>query len=154
MKVFRLACCRLGRILLVSALMLSVLVSSAVGETVVLHQHGARRAHLHVLGSGDLLSAAAWSSRFGHIPNPRFALQSAPQRVRILAIVKIGSVFLSTPPGAGMDETGLISSQNCPPFSIAGLQDLPAVDTSTYLCPAVGRTASAVLLQRNHALLI
>jgi hypothetical protein len=155
MKMFRLVCCRLGRVLLVSALMSSTLVKSAVGEALVLHQHGVRRAHLHVLGYGDLLSTAAWSSRFGHSPCPKLALQTASQRVRILAIVTTGSIFLSAPRGAGIDETGVVSFQNCPPFSIAGPQEPPGVDSSAFLCSACsGRTASAVILLRNHTLLI
>jgi len=155
MKMYRIASCRLGRVLLVSALMSSTLVTSAVGEALVLHQHGDRHAHLHVLGCGDFLSTAASSSRFGHSPCPKLALQSAFQAVRILAIVKTGSVFVSMPRTTGIDEAGIVSPQNCPLVSIAEPQVPPAVDPPAFLClTRVDRTATAVILLLNHALLL
>lgn len=155
MKMFRLACCRPGRVLLVSALMSSTLITSAVGEAFVLHRHGVRRAHLHMLGYGDLLTTAASSSRFGHSQCPKLALQSASQGVQTLAIVTTGSVFVSTPSSTGIDETGLVSPQNCPLFAIAGPQDPPAVNSPASLCPAqFRRTSTAVILLRNHTLLL
>ncbi len=154
MKVFRSPCSRLGRVLLVSALMPSVLVKSAVGDVLVLHQHGLRRAHLHVLGSGDFLSAAA-SSRFGHSPLTQPLLQSASQNVRVLAVVAIGSVFVFGPHGSGIAEVGLLSLQNGPLVLSTGLQEAPIINSPQFSLPAqFGRTASAVLLLRNHTLLL
>jgi hypothetical protein len=155
MKMYRIASCRLGRALLVSALMSSTLVKSAVGEAFVLHQHGASRAHLHIMGYGDLLSTAASSSRFGHSACPKLALSSASQGVLTLAIVTTGSVFVSTPRGAGIDETGLVSPQSFPLFTIAEPQDPPVDNSPAFLCPAqFCRTASAVILLQNHTLLL
>ncbi len=155
MKVFRLTCCRLARVFLVSALMSSTLVTSAVGEALVLHQHGARHAHLHVLGYGDLLSNAAESSRFGHCSRPEPALRSASQRVRPLAIVTTGSVFVSTPRSTGIDEAGLVSPHHGPPVSMAASQGPQAVDSLVLLYPARAiRGASADILLRNHTLLL
>jgi hypothetical protein len=155
MKMFRLASCRLGRVLLVSALMSSTLVTSAVGEAMVLHQHGARRAHLHVLGRGDLLSTAASSSRFGHSPCSKLALQSASQGVRIFAIVRTGSVFVLTPRSTSIDAASLFSPHNCPPVSIAGPQEAPTIDSPVLLCCASsGRIPFVVILLQSHNLLI
>jgi len=155
MKVVRHACHRLGRILLVSAMMSSTLAKSAVGEALVLHEHGVLRAHLHVLGFGDLFSNVAKSSWFGHCPSPKPALQSASPRVRILAIVTTGSVFVSTPRSAGNDAAGADSLSSCPLVSIAGSQGAPTLDSPAFLCPArLGRTACTVILLRNHTLLL
>ncbi len=155
MKFFHATCCRLGRLLLVLALLSTALISGAVGDAIVLHQHGVRRAHLHVLAYGDLRSNAAWSSRFGHGSRPDLALQSCSQGVRILAIVTIGSVFVATPRGAGIDEAGPVSPLNCPLVAIAEPQEPSSVNFSSILCAAcVGRTASAVILLRNHTLLL
>ena len=155
MNVFRLTSFRLDRVLLVFALIPSVLVKSTVGEALVLHQQGVGRAHLHFMGSGDVLSAAAGSSRFGHTPNPKLALQSASQHVRILAVVAIGSVFVPTPHGEDTTEAGLFSTQHCPSFSMAQPQEPPVVDSPSVFFPTrLGRTASTVLLLRNHILLV
>ena len=155
MKVFRSTSRRFDRALLVSALLLSTPVKGAMGVALVLHQHGIRRAHLHVLGYGDLVSAAASSTRFGHSPCPKPSLQSASMGVRILAVVTTGSVFVSTARGAGIDEAGLEFCQNCPLISIAEPQAPPGADSLAYLFSACsGRTASAVILLRNHTLLI
>ncbi len=155
MKSFRFTCFKLGRVLLISALMSSSLVTSAVGEALVLHRHGVGRAHLHVLGSGDLLSEAAVSSKFGHCLRSVSALRSASQRVRTLAIVATGSVFVSTPRDAGVDEAGQPSHRNLPPFSVAEPQHAATVDLSTFRFPVrMGRTASAIILLRNHTLLL
>jgi len=156
MKVFRLSCCRLGRLLLVSALMSSTLVKSAVGEALVLHQHGDHYAHLHVVGYGDLLANAASSSKFGHCSCHGSSLRSASQRVRILAIVATGSVFVLTPRGTGIVAAALVSSENCPLVAIALPQEVPALDIPTLLGPVtLGRTASTnFILLRKHTLLL
>ena len=155
MKVFRLTCCRLGRLLLVLALFSTALVRNAVGDALILHQHGLRRAHLHILGYGDLRSNAAWSSQFGHRSRSEPALPSASQGVRILAIIATGSVFISSARGAGSEGIALVPSQNPLVLSIAEPQRLPGVDSLSIFCTACfGRTASAVILRRNHTLLI
>lgn len=155
MKAVRLACCRLGRVWLVSALMLPV-VRSMAGEALVLHEHGARRAHLHVLGSGDLLSAAAWSSRFGHCPDPTPTLQSVSQGVRVLAIVATGSAFVSTSRSTSIGVAGLASNHSCPLVWITPPQQISAIESPAFHHPVarVGRSATAVILLRNHTLLV
>ena len=155
MQVFRSSCCRLGRILLVAALICSVVASSTVGEALVLHQHGVRRAHFHLLGHSDLLSNAAESPTFGHASRPESAVQFAPQRVRTFAIVSTGSVFVSTSRCASIDEARLVSPHSCPLVSIVRMPEAPAIVSTALRCLVwVGRTASAVLLLRNHTLLI
>lgn len=155
MKRFRLASCRPGRVLLIASLMFSTLVTSVVGQAMVLHQHGERRAHLHVLGCGDPLSAAAWSSRFGHTKRPQFKLQSASQRVRILAIVTTGSVFLSKPRSTEIDASSLISHHNCSSVLTSELQCPQAFDRPAFFSLSeVDRTASSVIILRTHTLLI
>ena len=155
MKVFRSTCCRLGNVLLVSALMSSLLVKSTAGEALVLHQHSVRRAHLHILGSGDLLSSAAWSSRFGHTSYLKPVSQLASQPVQVLAIVAIGSIFVSTAGTSSDDEARLGHLHGCQTVFVASLQETPVIDSPTVLSTAwVGRTTSAVILLRNHAILL
>lgn len=113
------------------------------------------RAHLHVLGYGDLLSNAAESSSYGHGSRPEPAFQSTFQRVRVIAVITTGAVFVSTVRDTGVDETDTRSPHNNAPVSIAEPQAWPPCCFPALLCPVrLGRTASAVLLLRNHTLLL
>lgn len=140
---------------MVSALLLTVLARSTVGEALVLHQHGRIRAHLHLLGHGDLLSNAAESSSYGHRSRPDAAIQSTFQRVRVIAVITTGAIFVSTARDTGADEAGIRSPHNSAPVSIAESHAWPPYCFPTQLCPVrLGRSASAVLLLRNHTLLL
>lgn len=155
MNILRSICCRSSRVLLISALMSTTLVKSTVGEALVLHQHGASRAHLHVLGYGDVLSNAACSSKFGHSSRPDPAFQSVSKRVRIYTIVTTGSVFVSMSRSTSKDAAGLNSIHNFPPVSIAQVQETTTVNVPSYICSIqVGRSTAADVLLLNHALLI
>lgn len=155
MKNLRVDWRHLGRILLMSALVGSLLVTTAVGEALVLHQHGFRGTHLHLLGWGDLRSHAAWSSRFGHASNPRSSHRSVSQHVRIVAVISIGSVFVPTAEG----EYTVPKHQSTSPLCTALLNpptEKPLVRDSQIAIFSVplDQSASAILLLRNHALLI
>ena len=159
MKMYRIASCRLGRVLLVSALMSSTLVKSAVGEALVLHQHGCRDAHLHVLGDGELSSGAAGSSQYGHCKRPKLPSLTAPEDVRILLVVTTGSKFVLTPRSASGDPErpfspihgGLLPST----ATIVELQEPPTALCLAFRPPAeVGHTSIPGILLRNHALLV
>lgn len=159
MKKFRLTCRRMGRVLVMSALMVSLLITTVAGEALVLHQHGLRRTHLHLLGWGDLQSNAALSQRFGHVSkagglSPILA-PTASQRVRIVAVVAIGSVFVST---AESDDTAQIlqvSFQSGSNLTISPTEKLPAGQSLFTLLPErLDHSASADFLHRNHTLLI
>ena len=150
------SCPSLGRVLLVLGLICSIPVSgSAQGEALVLHSHGSSRVHLHLLGFWDVLSNAASSSTFGHSSlHDRFReLESGD--VRILAIISTGSVCLLTPDDSGILKVGLSLLQTFPLGSAAELQ-VPRIvgDTTAFDFTTLGRRATAVLLQRNHTLLI
>jgi len=155
--MFRSNCCRLSRVLLVSAVISSVVASSAVGEAFVLHQHGARRAHLHVLSSGELLSNAAFSATFGHSGRGESDWQGpgppgVNAGVRTLCIIPTGLIATSTP----RDQTPECSStslQDCPLARLLDGEGPAAIHPSS--CPIQqSRSASALLLLRNHILLI
>jgi hypothetical protein len=146
---------RLGRALLVLAMTSSSMVASFVGEALVLHQHGGRSVHLHALGFGELRSDAAWSPWFGHRSDPASLLRSGSQSVRILAIIATGSVFVSSSSKTGDDATGLDSSHHGVSICDSERQPPTGPDFASNLSSAgVTRSASAVLLLRNHTLVI
>lgn len=142
------------RTILVPALISAVFISSTVAEGFVLHQHGVRRAHLHALGRGDLLSNAPSSPKFGHSRSPTRAIRSTSEQVRILAVIRTGSVFVSTSSDSGAD-ADLFGLQNSPNYeTVSGHESL--VDfTPLVPCPISDRrSTSANILLQTHTLVI
>lgn len=155
MKEFRSACSRLCRVLLVSALATSTIAASTAGEALVVHRHGHQRVHWHVLASAEVRSNAAWSSRLGHIPNSDPIVQLTSEQVRIIAFVATGSVFVSKRQGAAVAEEGRLAPLDFTPFLVSELQKLTAIINWLFTFPMrIGRTTTATILLRNHAILI
>jgi len=94
-----------GRLSLALALNSSILITNAVGEGLVLHEHGLRRIHLHIVGQYDSLADAAASPRFGHGFDSRLPRASAAEPVHVLAILKIASKFGWAPDVEGKDQS-------------------------------------------------
>lgn len=146
---------RVGCVFLAWTLVSSTLVSGAMGGTLVLHQHGIGRAHLHVLGYADDLLGAAYSSRFGHSPRTDSLIPSTSQHVRILAIIPAVSLFVTEPRGADSDATDLVAAGHCLPVCFAEPGTTPADGCSTILLAAwFGRATSDDIVLHNHTLLI
>lgn len=136
-------------------MMPSVLATSAVGEALVLHQHGIRGVHLHLLGNGDLRSNAARSAAFGHRSQAVPTLQSESRGARILAVIPTGSLFVSGSQGEEVVKAGLPVPLDSPVVLPVGSSTLSAVRSlQNVIVVPRGRTASAVILNRNHTLLL
>ncbi|MBI3835449.1 MAG: hypothetical protein HY287_14070 [Planctomycetes bacterium] len=143
-----------GRFLLVSALVSSVLVTSAVGEGLVLHQHGVRAAHLHSLAFGDLQSGAAWSAKFGHPTSSKPTIESEPKNARVLAIVTTCMIFATSPRGTDAVDVHWFSHPTNP-ILVAAEPHQPPMDASFSVpLASSGETVSAVARLRNHTFLI
>lgn len=147
----------MGRVLLILALVPSVGIGSSLGEALVLHQHGAHGAHLHILSSGELFSNAALSATFGHTgrwgsdgQGPE--LQATHRGVRILGIVSTGLIAVSTPRDTG-PKCGFPVIENWLLARIQSGESRDANDPSSlFIQPSL--SASALLMLRNHVLLI
>jgi hypothetical protein len=154
MEVDRFYAFRLGRIFLVSALGFLIPVQGAFGDALVLHQHSKHRAHLHFLRQADPLWDAAFSSTFGHSSRPGSARDASPG-VRVIAVVTTDAVFVSTPQETFVARGNALCPFDGCLFSAAAQQTPPAFDSSSVSFPATGgRTATAVILLRNHTLLV
>lgn len=139
-----------ARLALVGALICTYAIRSAAGDALVLHQHGPRRAHLHVLGYTELLHNAAWSPRSGHLPTPPLVAPCATSGVRILAMVITGPTFA---PELNGPEDSLLSQRSA--ISIEGAFEMSRTTSfgNADLNPHA-RTASTAILLRNHSLLL
>jgi len=149
MRLFHAASRIAGRAFLAGTLACSVL--STAGGAIVLHEHGALRAHLHLLAESDLRTNNAWSSQFGH--SPIGASYVGSQRVRLLALVATGSVFVVPRSDGGIDPAGLVSSRCATASTEPQVRPIPTFAAA--VCPPWrGRSACATVLLRNHTLLI
>lgn len=141
--------------MLVSILATSTIVSSTAGEALVLHQHGAHRAHLHVLGLNEILSNAAWSPGFGHTRNSNRTTQLTSEQVRIIAFVTIGSVFVSKRTGTSAADARRLTPLDFTLFLVFETQEPTVSSTGRFSFPIrIAPTATATLLLRNHSILI
>lgn len=146
---------QVGRVFLAWTLMSSTLVTSALGETLVLHQHGNGRAHLHLIGYTDFLSNAAHSSRFGHSGRTNPALPTSSQHVRILAIIPVVSLFVTEPRSIDSGTTDPVAAGHCPPLCFIEPSTNPADGCSSlFLTAGLRPAASDDIVLHNHTLLI
>lgn len=154
MKTRSQARCGVSRLLLVVGLLPALLVKSTVATALVLHRHGVRPAHLHVLGYTNRLVDAS-SVRYGHVSRPSVASRSDTGCAQVLAIVTTGLVFLSGP-----DDS---AAERAKPGPSADLHARSTTTGSTHSAMApvaiprllqAPKTMCASILDRNHALLI
>lgn len=138
-----------------SGLMLSVSATSTVAEGVVLHQHGARRMHLHVVGRGDLAIDLSLPVQFGHGVSSGVVSRSSPQRVRTLLRLATGSVYVNSSSESGSDVVGAVAvpSPAAADTAYSLFSPVRAASASSYLIQCA-RTASSAILLRNHTLLL
>lgn len=151
MVALRIDSSRLARLVLTTALVLTTVARGSTGEALVLHRHGVRRAHLHVLSYLDL------SQNVGFLRLPRGAQEPgeaspAVSGIEVLAVIMTGGAALAVDQCGG--ETAVF------PYDPACLDvaDSGCIATGLGLLsferfPTV-HTASASILLRNHSLLL
>ena len=140
--------CRARQILLVGGLLPALLVKSTVGTALVLHQHGVRPTHLHVLGYNNRIADAS-SSGFGHVSPSVLASRSDTRAPRVVAIIATGVVFL---PESRLEHAK--PDQHADSHVLPIATELAPSAIATDLRVPTGNTASASILLRNHTLLI
>ncbi|MBI3834105.1 MAG: hypothetical protein HY287_07225 [Planctomycetes bacterium] len=150
---------RWGRALSLTALLPILLFRSAAGESLVLHQHGVRGAHLHFLDDCELSSGAAGSPQFGHGESPTPPSLIVLEDVRILLVVSIGSIVVITPQSTSDESNELSVSIDWSPLSVAAsIVEFQGYPASLLLAlgvpPKVGHAAVSGIVLRNHALLV
>ena len=146
---------RLGQLLLALILCTATFVSSAVGAGLVLHQHGVRGAHLHLLGQTDSLVSAAWSPQFGHAAASTPSFVSAFEPVKVVAIILTASKLGWAPGGMDDGEVRSVSTTKCLSSDQAGSAVQHAAAWPAKLSAAwAGPGAPINIVLRSHTLLI
>lgn len=146
---------RLGQLLLAMVLSTATFVSSAVGAGLVLHQHGLRGAHLHLLGQTDPLVGAAWSAQFGHASACASPSVSTSEPVKVVAIILTPSKLGWVPGDADDGEVRSVSTTKCLSADQTGSPDQHAVAIPANLSAAwTGPSAPISIVLRSHTLLI
>lgn len=141
---------RFARPALFGALICTHALGGVTGDAIVMHEHGLRKAHLHVLGYTEVLYDVASSPRFGHPPTTPFAGPSAFSGVHILAILITGPTFA---PESNEPDDILLGQDFA--ISKVGAVDMPRTTSFVHANPSPQpRTASTAILLRNHTLLL
>ncbi len=141
--------------LLAIILCTATFVSSAVGAGLVLHQHGLRGAHLHLLGQADPLVSAAWSAQFGHASAFTPSFFSASEPVKVVAIILTASKLGWALGGADDGEVRSTSTTKCLSADQTGSAEQHAAAFPANLSAAwTGPSAPISIVLRSHTLLI
>lgn len=146
---------RLGHLLLAMSLCTATFMSSAVGAGLVVHQHGFRGAHLHLLGQADSPVSAAWSSQFGHAAATTTSFVSASEPVKVVAIILTASKLGWAPGGMDDGEVHSVSTTKSLSEDQTSSKDQHAAAWPANLQAAwTGHSAPISIVLRSHTLLI